>query len=219
MIRILVADDHRLFREGLVRVLNDTPEFSVVASASNGQEAIAGTTELKPDVVLMDVNMPVLDGVQATQQLRELAPQTRILMLTVSEQEEHLFGAIRAGARGYLLKNIASEDLIDAVRRVHAGEAMIAPVMAVKLLDEFATLSTDTAQRQAGGEDLTERERQVLRLIAHGLSNKEIGAQLALSPHTIKAHLGNILDKLHLRSRAEAAAWAARHDLNKRASA
>jgi two-component system NarL family response regulator len=211
MIRILIADDHRLFREGLARMLNDTPELTVVASVSNGQEAIARAAETQPDVILMDVNMPVLDGVEAARQLRASLPQAQLLMLTVSEREQHLFAAIRAGARGYVLKNISSAELVEAIRRVHAGEAIIAPSMALKLLDEFAALSAEAQRCETGGEDLTGRERQVLQLTARGLSNKEIAAALALSPHTIKAHIRSILDKLHLRGRAEAAAWAARH--------
>jgi len=135
MIRILIADDHRLFREGLARMLNDTPELTVVASVSNGQEAIARAAETQPDVILMDVNMPVLDGVEAARQLRASLPQAQLLMLTVSEREQHLFAAIRAGARGYVLKNISSAELVEAIRRVHAGEAIIAPSMALKLLD------------------------------------------------------------------------------------
>lgn len=211
MIRILIADDHRLFREGLARMLNDTPELTVVASVSNGQEAIARAAETQPYVILMDVNMPVLDGVEAARQLRASLPQAQLLILTVSEREQHLFAAIRAGARGYVLKNISSAELVEAIRRVHAGEAIIAPSMALKLLDEFAALSAEAQRRETGGEDLTGRERQVLQLTARGLSNKEIAAALALSPHTIKAHIRSILDKLHLRGRAEAAAWAARH--------
>lgn len=211
MIKILIADDHQLFREGLARVLNDMPEMTVVASASNGEEAIARAAETKPNVILMDLNMPVLDGVEATRRLRVTQPQSHILMLTVSEQEQHLFAAIRAGARGYLLKSMACDDLIDAIRRANVGEAIVAPNMAVKLLDEFAALSSAGQWRESGGEDLSSREREVLRFVAQGLSNKEIGAALSLSPHTIKSHLRSILDKLQLRNRAEVAAWAAHH--------
>ncbi len=210
MIRILIADDHRLFREGLTRVLNDVPEMTVIANASNGEEAVARAVETRPNIILMDLNMPMVDGVEATRRLRTVLPQTHVLMLTVSEQEQHLFAAVRAGARGYLLKSIASDDLVDAIRRVHAGEAIIVPGMAVKLLDEFAALSSTTRWQETGGEELSAREREVLRFIAQGMSNKEIGAVLSLSPHTIKAHLRSILDKLHLRNRAEVAAWATR---------
>ncbi|MFN8484448.1 MAG: response regulator transcription factor [Anaerolineae bacterium] len=215
MIRLLIADDHRLFREGLARVLNDAPDMSVVASVSDGGEAIARAAELRPDIALLDINMPHVDGIEAARQIHLACPQTHILMLTVSENSEHLFAAIRAGARGYLLKSMGSDELMDAVRRVAAGEGIVAPNMAVKLLDEFAALSAESERRENGGEDLTERERAVLRFIAQGMTNKEIGAALALSPHTVKAHLHNILDKLHLRSRAEAAAWATRHSLTR----
>ncbi len=218
MIKILIADDHRLFREGLARVLNDEPEMTVVASASNGEEAIARAAEARPNVILMDLNMPGVDGVEATRRLRVTQPQAHVLMLTVSEQEQHLFAAVRAGARGYLLKSMASDDLADAIRRVNAGEAIIAPGMAVKLLDEFAALSTSTQWHESGGEDLSPRERDVLRFVAQGLSNKEIGVALSLSPHTIKAHLRSILDKLHLRNRAEVAVWATRHTSPKSAA-
>jgi DNA-binding NarL/FixJ family response regulator len=212
MITILIADDHQIFRGGLARVLNDVPDMTVVASASNGEEALVRALETRPNVILMDLNMPVLDGVEATRRLRVMHPQSHILMLTVSEQEQHLFAAICAGARGYLLKSMSSDDLIDAIRRANAGEAIVAPVMAAKLLDEFAALSAAAHWREPGGDDLSQRERDVLRLIAQGLSNKEIGAALSLSPHTIKAHLRSILDKLQLRNRAEVAAWAARHN-------
>jgi DNA-binding NarL/FixJ family response regulator len=218
MIRVLIADDHHLFREGLARVLNETPGISIVASVSNGAEAVARAAEFKPDVILMDVNMPKLDGVEATRQLRNIHPAASVLMLTVSEEERDLYAAIRAGARGYLLKNATTSELIEAIQHVYAKEAILAPGMAAKLLDEFAAISPPA---QPSGNDvesdaLTEREQQVLQWVALGLTNKEIGAKLSLSPHTIKAHLRTILDKLHLRSRAEAAAWVGRHDASKR---
>jgi two-component system NarL family response regulator len=218
MIRILIADDHHLFREGLARVLNEAPGMSVVASVSNGLEALSRATEFKPDVILMDVNMPKLGGVEATRQLRKIHPQASVLMLTVSENEQDLYDAIRAGARGYLLKNATSSELIDAIQRVHAKEAILTPGMAAKLLNEFASISPSTVPVNNNGKDdatvgtLTEREREVLQWVVRGMTNKEIGSQLSLSPHTIKAHIRTILEKLHLRSRAEAAAWATRHE-------
>jgi DNA-binding NarL/FixJ family response regulator len=215
MIKILIADDHRLFREGLARMLSDTSEMMVVASVSNGEEAVAGVGEYRPDVILMDVNMPGLDGIEATRRLHANYPQVHILMLTVSEQDSALFSAVRAGARGYLLKSMSGEELVEAVRRANAGEAIIAPKMAVRLLDAFAALSAEGQQPDSGCDNLTDRERTVLQLVARGLSNKEIAATLSLSPHTAKAHLRSILDKLNLHSRTEAAAWAARHHLEK----
>jgi two-component system NarL family response regulator len=211
MTRILIADDHHLFRDGLARILNDLPQITVVACVENGDEAIRKAEELKPDVILMDVNMPHTGGVEATRQIHARQPEIKIVMLTISEREEDLFEAIRAGARGYLLKSATSRELAEAIQHVQAGEAMIAPAMAVKLVDVFAATHTPTRADDTAA-CLTGREHEVLALVAQGLSNKEIGAQLSLSPHTVKAHLRTILDKLHLRSRTEAAAWAARHD-------
>lgn len=215
MIRILIADDHQLFREGLARVLNDASDVKVVATLSNGEDAVARAAELQPDVILMDVNMPGMGGLEATRQLRARHPAIKIIMLTISEREGDLFEAIRAGARGYLLKSATSDELGEAIRHIHAGEAIIAPAMAAKLLDEFAA-SPASREKAPRGEGLTDRERDILQRVARGLSNKEIGAELALSPHTVKAHLRSILDKLHLRSRAEAAAWAAQSGLTKK---
>ncbi|NOX61660.1 MAG: response regulator transcription factor [Chloroflexi bacterium] len=213
MIRVLIADDHHLFREGLQRILADAPGIEVVGGVSSGEKALSAADELKPDVVLLDVNMPGLGGLEAARRLRARHPNLGIIMLTVSEQEEDLFEAIRAGARGYMLKNSTADELALGIRRVYAGEAMISPAMSVKLLEQFAAMQA--ASQSPPQERLTARERDVLRLVARGLSNKEIAAELALSPHTVKAHLRHILDKLHLRSRAQAAAWAERHGLTK----
>ncbi len=199
-------------------MLADAPGIEMVGSVSNGEEVVEQALRLKPDLILMDVNMPGMGGLEATRHLQVKLPQTRILMLTISEQEADLFAAVRAGARGYLLKNTTSRELIEALRRVHAGEAVVTPAMAAKLLDEFAVLAAAAPASQGrdqAAEVLTEREREVLRLVARGLSNKEIGTQLSISPHTVKAHLRSVLDKLNLRGRAEAAAWAVRHGVLK----
>lgn len=167
--------------------------------------------QLQPDVVLMDVNMPVLSGPDAVRTLRARFPNLPVVMLTVSERDDDLFDAIRAGAQGYLLKNVGAAELIDAIQRVGEGEAIIAPSMAARLLAEFRTLAEQgpaESQPAAPVGDLSERELDVLRLVAQGLSNKEIADSLSLSEHTVKTHLANILDKLHLRSRAHAAAYA-----------
>ncbi|MGB8645520.1 MAG: response regulator transcription factor [Anaerolineae bacterium] len=214
MIRILVTDDHQLFREGIKRILSETPDMEVLATLGSGEEAVRCVPELRPDVILMDVNMPGIGGLEATRQIHARFPETKIIMLTVSEKESDLFGAIRAGARGFLLKNVTMDALVEAIQRVDAGEAMLAPSMAIKLLDEFAATSPPANTTESAQETLTDREREVLQHVARGLSNKEIGVLLSLSPHTIKAHLRTILDKLHLRGRAEAAAWAERHGLN-----
>lgn len=221
MINVLLTDDHHLFREGIARILKDAPGINLVASAQDGGEAIALCGEHLPDVILMDVHMPGVDGIEATRQIQELFPATKILMLTVSENDEDLFAALRGGARGYLLKDTTSHELIESIRRVHAGEAIINPQMTAKLLTEFSALSQNlpagkSAQmQQEDAKSLTTRERDVLRLVARGLSNKEIGEELAISPHTVKTHLSHVLEKLELNGRVEAAAWAIRHGLLK----
>ncbi len=221
MIKVILADDHHLFREGIARILRDAPGITLSALAENGEQAIALAEEHHPDIILMDVHMPNVDGIEATRQISEVHPDIQILMLTVSDTDKDLFAALRCGARGYLLKDTTSQELLDSIRRIHAGEAIINPEMTAKLLDEFTALSQglpprSTAQEQSHeGDDLTSREKDVLRLVARGLSNKEIGDKLDISPHTVKSHLSNVLEKLHLNGRVEAAAWAIRHGLLK----
>ena len=209
-IRLLIVDDHNLFRQGLIRILQDDDQLQIVGQAGNGQEALVQVERLQPDLVLMDLNMPVLSGPDAVRAMGERFPGIPVIMLTVSERDDDLFDAIKAGARGYLLKNVGMAELIDAIQRVQAGEAIIAPSMAVRLLEEFRTLAQQAPPEaqvaQLGG--LSERETDVLRLVTQGYSNKEIADSLGLSEHTVKSHLQNILDKLQLRSRAHAAAYA-----------
>jgi two-component system nitrate/nitrite response regulator NarL len=216
MIKVLLVDDHHLFREGLARLLDDAPGIEYVGSATNGAEAIELTHTHLPDVILMDVNLPGMSGLEVTRQIHASYPEIRTLMLTISEGGEDLFEALRVGARGYLLKNVSTQALLEAIRQVHSGEAPITPAMAVKLVDEFALLSASMPPKPGihkDAETLTDRERQVLHLVARGMSNKEIGVELSISPLTVKAHLSSILDKLNLRGRVEAAAWAIRHGL------
>lgn len=209
-IKVLVADDHTLFRQGLIRILQEFEQVQVVGEASNGQEALTRVAALRPDVVLMDLNMPVMSGSEATRRIFAQHPQVRVIMLTVSSREEDLFEAIKAGAQGYLLKNAQTAELVAAIQQVHAGEAIVAPPMAARLVEEFRQLAQRVPVRPdtALPASLSEREAEVLRLVAQGLANKEIAQRLGLSEHTVKSHLRNILDKLHLRSRAHAAAYA-----------
>jgi len=206
MIRVLVADDHTLLRQGLRRILADDPALSVVGEATDGLEAVARAAELAPDVVLMDVQMPGLNGIEATRRIRAACPAAQIIMLTVSDKDADLFGALKAGARGYLLKNAEAAQVLEAIHRVAHGEAFLPPTLAARVLDEFAAPRSPDA--------LTEREQMVLRLLAQGLGNKEIAARLALTENTVKTHVRHILEKLHLRSRTEAAAYAARTGLS-----
>ena len=210
MINILIADDHQLFREGLKSIMSDDEEIEVVAVVADGAEAVKQAAVFNPDVVLMDVNMRGMGGLEATRELHSSHPQIRVLMLTVSDRDEDLFEAVRVGARGYLLKSASTDELLEGIRRVHAGEAIVAPSMAVKLLEAFATLSPALESDQRG-ENLTPREREVIQQVARGLTNKEIALELDISRHTVKTHLRRALDKLQLRSRTEAALWAARH--------
>lgn len=212
-IRLLLADDHALFRRGVRRILDEQPDMQVVGEAENGLQAVELAESLRPDVVLLDVRMPELDGVAACREIQSRCPDARMLILTVSDEDEDLFGAIKAGARGYLLKNVGEQELLDAVRRVAAGEAVISPALAGRVLDELAGR---TGGAQPSPQALTGREQEILSLAATGLTNQEIAERLHLSVHTVKTHLRHVLDKLHARNRAEAAALAARRGLVRR---
>lgn len=206
-IRVLLADDHALFRRGLASLLASHADIEVVGEAGDGQEAIERARELMPDVVLMDVRMPGVGGLEATRRLKEEMPYVRIVMLTVSESEDDLFGALKNGAQGYLLKNLDPDDLIACLHQVQRGEAPLAPPMAAKILREFA------APSPRPGPTLTPRERQVLELVARGDANKEIARHLQISENTVKNHLRNILEKLHLQNRLQAVMYALREGL------
>jgi DNA-binding NarL/FixJ family response regulator len=202
MIRVLVADDHPVFRQGLASLLQRYPEFEVVGQAANGDEAVARANQVKPDVVVMDIRMPESDGVAATTALQRTLPQAKVLIVTVSDRDEDLFAAIKAGARGYLLKSVGLQELLDSIRLVAQGEAIVSPAMAGRLLDEFKL-----ADKEPG--ELSQREQEVLQLVAQGASNKQIADRLFISETTVKAHLRAILEKLHVKNRAEAVALAA----------
>ena len=213
-IRVVICDDHALFRRGLTMVLEDEPGIEVVGEAEDGDAAVAAAEQLAPDVVLMDVRMPKRSGIEATRAIAELVPTARIVMLTVSDEEEDLYEAVKAGAAGYLLKEISIEEVAEAIRSVMTGQSLITPSMASKLLAEFSNLSKKAEARNAVPVPrLTERELEVLRLVAQGMSNKEIASELYISENTVKNHVRNILEKLHLHSRMEAVVYAVREKI------
>lgn len=214
VIRVLIADDQALFRRGLNVVLGTEDQIQVVAEAENGEEAIAKAEELAPDVVLMDVRMPRVNGIEAARAIRDSVPTTKILMLTVSDEEDDLFQAVKAGANGYLLKEISVEEVAEAIRAVMQGQSLISPSMASKLLNEFNAISKRADEKQQfPAPALTSRELEVLKLVAKGMSNREIADELYISENTVKNHVRNILEKLHLHSRMEAVIYAVREKL------
>lgn len=233
-IRVMICDDHELTRFGLRGLLATQPDFELAGEAKDGDEAVRLARELLPDLILMDIHMPGCDGLEATRRIKREAPATRIVMLTISDEDASLFEAIKSGAQGYLLKDVRLDDLVAYLRGAVRGEAAISRHLAARILEEFAALS----QRGGGAPtpgvaaappseaappvpaapaglrpELTEREREVLRLVARGASNKEIAADLFVSENTVKKHLQNIMEKLHLRNRVEAAAYALREGL------
>jgi two-component system NarL family response regulator len=217
VIRVVVADDHALFRRGLEMVLQSEDDIEVVAEANNGREAVDLATEHVPDLILMDVRMPaargINGGIEATQTIKDAVPNTKILMLTISDEEEDLYDAIKAGASGYLLKEISIDEVADAIRSVHAGQSLISPSMASKLLTEFAALAKKEERPTMPAPRLTDREMQVLTLVAQGMNNRDIAGELFISENTVKNHVRNILEKLHLHSRMEAVVYAVREKL------
>ena len=215
VIRVLIADDQALFRRGLYVVLGTEENIEVVAEAEDGEQAIVKAEEMAPDVVLMDVRMPRVNGIEAASRIRETLPSTKILMLTVSDEEDDLYEAIKAGANGYLLKEISVEEVASAIRAVVQGQSLISPSMASKLLNEFNSLARQAADRreQLPAPVLTARELEVLKLVARGMSNRDVADQLYISENTVKNHVRNILEKLHLHSRMEAVMYAVRKRL------
>jgi len=206
LIRILLVDDQALFREGLRTLLSAQPDFDVVGEAADGEEALRRAAKLRPSVVLMDLRMPVLDGVAATRRLHVAQPDCRVIALTTFDDDEYVFDALRAGAVGYLLKDASSEKLFEAIRAAARGASFLQPSIAAKVVAEFARLADQSPQRrQPLIEALSDRELEVLRLVATGATNKEIGAALFIAGGTVKNHLTNILGKLGVRDRTQAA--------------
>jgi DNA-binding NarL/FixJ family response regulator len=205
MTGIVVADDHEVVRAGFAALLDTQPDFSVLGTASDGAAAVAACRELKPDVVLMDVRMPGTDGIEATRQLAADENPPRVLILTTFDLDEYVFDALRAGASGFLLKDVTAERLFDAVRVVAAGEALLAPAVTRRLISEFARIRPPTAAAApAALAALTPRETEVLRLVAAGLSNPEIADRLVVTEETVKTHVSRVLSKLGLRGRTQA---------------
>jgi DNA-binding NarL/FixJ family response regulator len=215
-IRTLIVDDHALFRRGLEIVLATESDIEIVGQAGDGAEAVDKASEFLPDVVLMDVKMPRSSGLQACRAIKEVAPSAKIVILTMSDEEEDLFEAIRAGASGYLLKDIPLDEVAEAVRSVHTGQSLISPSMAGKLLTEFAALAKrdqEEPPHEVPAPKLTDREMQVLKLVARGLNNRDIAKELFISDNTVKNHVRNILEKLQIHSRMEAVMVAVREKL------
>lgn len=207
MIKIIIVDDHAIFREGLKSILARDAELSVVGEADNGDKALAQVLKLQPDVVLMDINMPY-GGLQALVDILQKVPEMKILMLSISEKEEDLHEAVKAGARGYIIKGVSVEELVNSIKLVAAGSVIFTPIMAGKLLDDFAA----PQKKSRNNVMLTERELEVLKLVAEGGTNKEIAARLFVSEPTVKTHLRNILSKLHLKNRSQAAVYASQKE-------
>ncbi len=207
-IRILLVDDHALFRSGLAGLLRGQADLEVVGEAQDGEEALAKAEELMPDIILMDLFMPGMSGLEATRRITEALPYVKVVMLTVSEEDKDLFEAIKAGAHGYLLKKIQPEALIQTVRGAFLGEAPISRATATKILAEFGRVARSGPGRERLHEKLSPREREVLERLVKGATNKEIASSLTISENTVKNHLKNILEKLHLENRVQAVAFA-----------
>ena len=212
-ITVLVVDDHAWVRGSVVQALSLSDAIEVVGQASNGEEGVQKAQELSPDVVIMDLDMPVLGGVEATRQVRTLVPSTQVLVLTVSESESDLFSAMAAGAKGYLLKNAGSDDLHTAVLHISQGGVLVSPIMATTMLSRFTQAEREAAARAETG--LSPREEEVLRHVAQGASNKQVAAALFITENTVKTHLRNIMEKLHVANRSQATAFAVRSGLSR----
>jgi len=212
-IRVLLVDDQVLFREGLTQLLASQKDMQVVGEASDGLEAVEKAKELRPDLVIMDIRMPNMNGLEACRLIKAVLPDTRVVMLTVSDSDEDLFQAIKFGAIGYLLKNLKAGRLFDQLRSAYRGEAALSPFLAMRVLEEFARERRREETSTGFRGRLTEREKGVLQLVVSGLTNKEIGAKVGIAESTVKRHIHNILEKLHMDNRVQAAAYAVRSGL------
>ncbi|MBA2255459.1 MAG: response regulator transcription factor [Chloroflexi bacterium] len=215
MTRVLIADDEGLMRAGLTELLTADPDIQVVGQASTGREAVEQARRLTPDVVLMDVRMPDLDGIAATRELSRVAPRVKVLILTTFEQDDYVFGALRAGASGFLLKRTRPEELIAAVHTIAAGDSLLSPAITRRVIDRMAQQPAPELGDQAKVDDLTAREREVFDLLARGLSNREIAAVLVVEESTIRTHVKRILMKLDLRDRVQVVIFAYETGVNR----
>lgn len=220
MIRVLLVDDQRLMRDGMRTLLSLEPDLQVVGEAGNGAEGVQQALALRPDVLLMDIRMPGMNGVEATREIRRALPGTRVLVLTTFDDDELVMEALLEGAAGYLTKDLPAEEIADAIRRVQTGGVVMPPPIAAKVVAELARRTAALAQAPAPDPEegrvmaqLTEREREVLRLLGQGSSNREIGEALFITEGTAKNHVSSVIEKLALRDRTQAALWAARHGL------
>jgi len=208
-IKVLLAEDHVVVREGTRQLLEHEPDMEVVGEADDGEEAIELTNKLQPDVVIMDIAMPKLNGIEATKQIKTLHPATAVLILTAYDNDQYIFALLEAGAAGYLLKNVRGRDLIEAVRAVYAGESVLYPTIAHRVISRLVSPVSSPVEAKMT-EPLSEREMEVLKLAANGINNKDIAERLFLSPRTVQAHLGNIFNKLSVGSRTEAVLYGLR---------
>ncbi|KUO51455.1 MAG: two-component system response regulator [Desulfitibacter sp. BRH_c19] len=206
-IKVLLVDDHPLITEGLEKILSFDDAIRVVGKANDGNQAVEIAMKVKPDVVVMDINMPGIDGIEACLKIRDILPRTEIIALTVCEEEDRILQILKAGAKGYFLKDVEPERLIDAIKNVQKGQSFIHPQIAAKVLSSYTTLAS-RQNKDFKGNDLTDREMELVKLLAKGLNNKEIASTLFISEKTVKNHITNILRKLDLRDRVQVAIWA-----------
>lgn len=211
-IRILLADDHTILRAGLRMMLNAQPDFEVVGEAQDGRQAMQEAQKLQPDVILMDITMPDMNGIEATRQIKKLLPETKILILTMHEHDEYVFQALRAGASGYMLKEAADTDLISALRVIQNGQFYLSPTAQSVMVGDYLQ-RVRTGEEKDSYSSLTEREREILKLVAEGYTNNQIAERLIISPKTVDTHRTHVMDKLNLHSRAELVKYAMRRGL------
>lgn len=211
-IRVLLADDHTILRAGLRMMLNAQPDIEVIGEASDGRAAIAATVQYLPDVVIMDISMPELNGIEATRHIKKQCPNVRVLILTMHENEGYLFQSLRAGASGYMMKEAADTELIQAIRTVQAGRVYLSPVAQSMMVGDYLQ-RVHAGEEKDSYNDLTEREREILILVAEGLTNNQIAEKLVISPKTVDTHRTHVMDKLNLHSRAELVKYAMRRGL------